>query len=108
GGVGLKNDSNIRTNNEGDLGAEESGSDVEEVFNKTVEFIAPKQSKVGISYKSGGGIEKSILYEHWKESYYKDLYDDDPYDDDARADLTEEQLVFCNALYINLRDQIKC
>nr|GEV75826.1 hypothetical protein [Tanacetum cinerariifolium] len=107
GGVGPKNDSNIRTNNEGDLGAEESGSDMEEVFNKTAEFITPKQSKVDISYKSEGGIEKSILYERWKESYNKDLCDDDPYDDDARAYLTEKQLAFCNALDISLEGQIK-
>ena len=38
------------------------------------------------------------LYVRWKDDY-----DDDLYDDDECADLTEEQLAFCDAYDIRVR-----
>ncbi|GJS92206.1 hypothetical protein Tco_0774842 [Tanacetum coccineum] len=82
GGLGMENDkvgSNIRRNKEVDLGAEDSESDLDEVYNETTSFIAPKQSKASSSYKNEDDNGKSSLYEHWKESYDEDQYDGDPY-----------------------------
>ncbi|GJT85075.1 prostamide/prostaglandin F synthase [Tanacetum coccineum] len=54
------------TSNVAGMGDEDSDSEVEEVVNETSGFI---------SSKSGGGIGRKNLYEHWKDDY-----DDNPYD----------------------------
>ncbi|GJY14765.1 hypothetical protein Tco_0385187, partial [Tanacetum coccineum] len=57
-----------------------------------------------LQMKSGSGFGTKSLYERWK-----DTLDDDPYDDDEcnAYDLSEEQMVFCDALIIKLRGRIK-
>ncbi|GJU00738.1 hypothetical protein Tco_1111076 [Tanacetum coccineum] len=60
-------------------------------------------SKGSRTSKSGGAVGNKSLYERWK-----DILDDDPYDDEYNAyDLTEEQMAFCDAWDIKLRDRRK-
>ncbi|GJV85064.1 hypothetical protein Tco_1524962 [Tanacetum coccineum] len=72
-------------------------SDVEDIDDETREFKAAKHSK------SRGAVGNKSLYGRWK-----DTLDDDPYDDEYNAyDLTEEQMAFCDAWDIKLRDRRK-
>nr|GEX41466.1 hypothetical protein [Tanacetum cinerariifolium] len=76
---------NRGNNKASDLGADESDSEAEEVFNETTSFMAPKQSKEG-------------------------PYDDDPYDvydDDAHEEYIEAQMAFCKKFNINLSGQAR-
>ncbi|GKA78228.1 hypothetical protein Tco_0784765 [Tanacetum coccineum] len=43
------------------------------------------------------GVGRKSLYKRWKYDY-----DDNPYDDDDYEDLTEEQLVVCDAFDIKI------
>ncbi|GJQ90144.1 hypothetical protein Tco_0001283 [Tanacetum coccineum] len=72
GATGAKDGSNPTNNKASNLGAEESDSEVVEIFNEITSFMAPNQSKVSSSSTSGGGNRKLSLY-------------DDPYDDDCRS-----------------------
>ncbi|GJX69536.1 hypothetical protein Tco_0305263 [Tanacetum coccineum] len=89
---------------EGDLADKESESYVEEDDQKTASFLASKSSKGTSSSKSGGGMGRKSLYEHWKDDY-----DDNPYDEEEEhEDLSKHQLAICNAFDLSLRGQIRC
>ncbi|GJV96870.1 hypothetical protein Tco_1548447 [Tanacetum coccineum] len=64
GATFAKNGLSRGNNKASDLGADESDSEAEEVFNETTSFMAPKQPKVSSSSRvEGGGNEKSSLCE---------------------------------------------
>nr|GEV44510.1 hypothetical protein [Tanacetum cinerariifolium] len=90
GATGAKDGSNPTNNKASDLGAEESDSEVVEIFNETTSFMAPNQSKVSSSSTSEGGNRKSSLY----DKPYDDDDDNDNGDDDANEEYTEAYMAF--------------
>ncbi|GJR41276.1 hypothetical protein Tco_1216960 [Tanacetum coccineum] len=85
GATFAKNGLNRGNNKASDLGADESDSEAEEVYNETTSFMAPKQPKEG-------------------------PYDDDPYDlddDDAHEEYIEAQMAFYKKFNKNLSAQAR-
>ncbi|GKC48233.1 hypothetical protein Tco_1065955 [Tanacetum coccineum] len=85
-----------------DLVNEDSDSEVEEVYDETVTFMASTSSNVNKASKSGNGWGNKRLYEQWKKCHGEDPYNDDDFDDLV---LTDAQIKFANAFDINLRGQ---
>nr|GEW81306.1 hypothetical protein [Tanacetum cinerariifolium] len=90
GATGAKDGSNPTNNKASDLGAEESDSEVVEIFNETTSFMDPNQSKVSSSSTSEGGNRKSSLY----DDPYDDDDDNDNGDDDANEEYTKAYIAF--------------
>nr|GEW28628.1 hypothetical protein [Tanacetum cinerariifolium] len=102
GAIGAKDGSNPKNIKASDLGAEESESEVVEIFNETTSFMTPNQSKVSSSSTSEGGNRKSSLY----DDPYDDDDDDDNGDDDANEEYTEAYMAFYKKFNINLCEDI--
>nr|GEZ33144.1 RNA-directed DNA polymerase, eukaryota, reverse transcriptase zinc-binding domain protein [Tanacetum cinerariifolium] len=64
----------------------DSHSEVHEVFNETLGFMASTSFKVNKSSKSGSVVGNKNLYEQWKETYNEDSYDDDDFGDCCLTD----------------------
>nr|GEV00938.1 hypothetical protein [Tanacetum cinerariifolium] len=100
--TGAKDGLNPTNNKASDLDAEESDSEVVEIFIETTSFMAPNQSKVSSSSTSEGGNGKSSLYD--------DPYDDDDNDngdDDANEEYIKAYMAFYKKFDINLCIQAK-
>nr|GEZ07510.1 RNA-directed DNA polymerase, eukaryota, reverse transcriptase zinc-binding domain protein [Tanacetum cinerariifolium] len=80
----------------------DSHSEVHEVFNETLGFMASTSFKVNKISKSGSVVGNKNLYEQLKETYNEDSYDDDDFGDCC---LTDAQMKFANFFDTSLRGQ---
>ncbi|GKC68000.1 hypothetical protein Tco_1100598 [Tanacetum coccineum] len=81
----------------------DSDSDVEEVFDEHIIFMA----STGLKHDSDSGYGTNRLWEHWKETKWDDDYD--PYDDDLydSHDMSDNLQAICDEFDITIHGDLK-